>query len=189
MFDSAAATNEWTQNDKVYIHHHEGESTNYPYLSQLSTGGIDINTKEIKVEIHQEQEKTRAEWIDASETYQTYIAPIKCASKIMFLPTAKAIITDRVKIVLDKLLYFLERESRRNYIPVNKVEVSCFSDPEDGKKTVIVAQFVRVSPKISMNYWDILCARLDVWANSLPEDYKEIFMDRISTEVRPEIND
>ena len=108
---------------------------------------------------------------------------------VPFLNKAKAIITDRVKIVLDKLLYFLERESRRNYIPVNKMEVSCFSDPEDGKKTVIVAQFVRVSPEISMNYWDILCARLDVWANSLPEEYKEIFMDRISTEVRPEIND
>lgn len=70
-------------------------------------------------------------------------------------------LTDRVREVLRDLLQLLSREARRYYIPVSKIEISGFVDPEENRREVVVTQWVKVSARMAMDYWDMLGFRVE----------------------------
>ena len=66
--------------------------------------------------------------------------------------SALPMLTDRVEKTLNHLYPILERAARRNYTHVIKVEVSGFTDPEEGDQEVVVTQWVQLSPGAALDY-------------------------------------
>ncbi|MDO8673785.1 MAG: hypothetical protein Q7O66_20435 [Dehalococcoidia bacterium] len=73
-------------------------------------------------------------------------------------------------------------------MPVSKIEVSGFVDPEEGTEEVVVTQWVRVSRQTALEYWDRLGPSVEVWVDFLPERLARVVTERIAIEVRCDID-
>jgi len=92
-------------------------------------------------------------------------------------------------MTLDRMLPLLKGEARRSFIPVSKVEVRGFVDPEEDTEEVVVIQWVEVSPQAALAYWDKLGSMIEFWIGFLPDELARIAIERLSFEVRWDIND
>ena len=92
-------------------------------------------------------------------------------------------LTDRMQETLNRLLALLTQEARRNFIPVSKIEIRGFVDPEEDTKEVVVTQWVKVPPSTALDYWDRLGAAVELWIDYLPETLASIVLERIAIKV------
>lgn len=128
-------------------------------------------------------------WVGAGIPWPTELYVSKISPEIIINPSARPILTDRVQATLDRLLVLLEREAQRSFVPVSKIEVSGFVDPEEDTEEVVVTQWVKVSTQTALEYWDRLGAAVEVWIDFLPERLAEVAVERIAIEVRWDIDD
>jgi hypothetical protein len=136
-----------------------------------------------ELEIHYDQ------WLyvgvpQAIEPYVPRIEP-----ETIIDPSARPMLTDRVCMTLDRMIPLLKGEARRSFIPVSKVEVRGFVDPEEDTEEVVVIQWVEVSPQAALAYWDKLGSMIEFWIGFLPDELARIAIERLSFEVRWDIND
>lgn len=103
---------------------------------------------------------------------------------IRYSPSVRTMLTDRVQHTLNFLLPALKKEARRSFIPLTRIEVRGFVDPEEDTQEVVIVQWVNVSPEMALDYWDKLSFTVDAWAKSLPQDLASIIEERIALEVR-----
>jgi hypothetical protein len=92
-------------------------------------------------------------------------------------------------MTLDRIIPLLKGEARRSFIPVSKVEVRGFVDPEEDTEEVVVVQWVKVSPQAALAYWDKLGSMIEFWIGFLPDELARIAIERLSFEVRWDIDD
>ena len=104
-------------------------------------------------------------------------------------PSVRPMLTDRVRLTLDRILLLLEGEARRSFIPVSKVEVSGFVDPEENTEEIVVTQWVGISAQAALAYWDKLGALVEFWIDFLPGESARIVTERLAIEVRWDAND
>ena len=109
--------------------------------------------------------------------------------EVVINPSARPMLTDRAKATLDRLLVLLEQEARRRFMPVIKVEVARFIDPEEDTQELVVSQCIRVSSQPALDYWDKLGAAVEVWIDSLPEELRRVAVEQVSVDVRWNIDD
>ncbi len=86
-----------------------------------------------------------------------------------------------------RLIPLLESEARRSFVPVTKIEVTGFVDPEEDTDEVVVTVWVKLSPPEALNYWDKLGGSVELWTDYLPADLAEVAEERLAIEVRPEL--
>ncbi len=98
--------------------------------------------------------------------------------------TARHRLTDRVREVLAGLEPFLASVAQKNYMPVHKVEVSGFSDPDEDRDEVVITQWVDVNFEEALQYWDRLGLAIERWTESLSRTLADIVVQRIAIEVR-----
>ena len=67
--------------------------------------------------------------------------------------------------------------------------MSGFTDPEEGDQEVVVTQWVQLSPRAALDYWDKLGAAVQVWTEYLPDELKNVATDRLAIEVRWNIDE
>jgi hypothetical protein len=140
-----------------------------------------FNTDEL--EIHYDQ------WlyVGAPHIIESYVPRIE--PETIIDPSARPMLTDRVCMTLDRIIPLLKGEARRSFIPVSKVEVRGFVDPEEDTEEVVVVQWVKVSPQAALAYWDKLGSMIEFWIGFLPDELARIATERLSIEVRWDIND
>lgn len=124
------------------------------------------------------------QWIAAGVPWPTALNLPRIEPKEIIHPSARPFLTDRVQEILERLKPLLKREAHRNFIPVSKIEVSGFVDPEEDIEEVVITQWVRVPVQEALDYWDRLGAALEVWIDSLPAQLTRVAIERISVEVR-----
>jgi hypothetical protein len=83
----------------------------------------------------------------------------------------------------------LEREARRSFTPVSKIEVSGFVDPEEDTQEVVATQWVKVPPQAALDYWDKLGAAIEAWIDFLPDELAEVAIEQLAIEIRWDIDD
>ena len=103
---------------------------------------------------------------------------------LLIHPSAQVLLTADVQATLDRLVELLENEARTQGIPISKVEVHGFVDPEEDTDSVIVTQWVAVPSQTALVYWDHLGAALEAWTKQLPTDSAAIVAEQIAVEVR-----
>lgn len=124
------------------------------------------------------------QWIDACIPWLTYPYVPRIQPEVIIKPSARPMLTDRVRATLNRLVVLLERQARQNFIPIDKIEVDGFVDPEEDTEEVVVTQWVRISAEAALDYWDRLGATLEAWIDLLPEELARIAAERIAVEVR-----
>ena len=136
-----------------------------------------------KLEIHYDQWP----YVGVSQAIELCVPRIE--PETIIDPSARPMLTDRVCMTLDRMLPLLRGEARRSFIPVSKVEVRGFVDPEEDTEEVVVIQWVKVSPQAALAYWDRLGSMIEFWTDFLPDELARIATERLSIEVRWDIND
>jgi len=129
------------------------------------------------------------QWVGAGIPWLTELYVPRSQPEVIIDPSASPILTDRVRATIDHLLVLLEREARRSFVPVSKIEVSGFVDPEEDTEEVVVTQWVNVSPQFALDYWDRLGATIEVWIDFLPEELTRVAAERLAIEVRWNVDD
>ena len=99
-------------------------------------------------------------------------------------PSAHPLLTGKVQATLSHLLDLLAGEARAQGVRVSKTEVCGFVDPEEDTDSVVVMQWVEVSPQRALAYWDHLGAAMETWTDQLPRKDAAIMAERIAVEVR-----
>jgi hypothetical protein len=108
-----------------------------------------------------------------------YVAPLREH------PSAKPLITDRVRIALYQyLLPFIDAVAREHFVKVLRLDVFGFTDPEEGSQEIVVIQLVHLHSDHALRYWDQLSWAMGNWILSVPNPFRSIVDDRISVEVR-----
>lgn len=124
------------------------------------------------------------QWMDAGTVWtESMIGSLKPQSVIVDR-SARPIITDRRQIVLEHLLPLLERTARKSFMPVSKIEVKGFVDPEEDTEEIVVIQWVKVTPDAALNYWEKVGAVIGHWTGYLPEPLRAEAIEHIAFEVR-----
>ncbi len=103
--------------------------------------------------------------------------------EVVIAPSARPSLAGDVRIVLDSLLALLKREAGKRLIPVTKVEVVRFADPEEDVDELVIIQHVNIPPKEALDYWDELGTAVETWIDTLPEALKTIATERFSVEI------
>ena len=136
-----------------------------------------------ELKIHYDQ------WLYVGVPQTTELCVPRIEPETIIDSSARPMLTDRVRMTLDRILPLLKGEARRSFIPVSKVEVSGFVDPEEDAEEVVVTQWVKVSPEAALAYWDKLGSMVEFWIDFLPDELARIATERLSIEVRWDIND
>lgn len=142
----------------------------------LEVGALGLKVGEPVVQIYHPAD-AGIPWM--TDPYITIIEP-----ETIIDPCARPMLTDRMLQILDRLLVLLKREARRSFIPVSKIEINGFVDPEEDTEEVVVTQWVKVRAEVALDYWDRLGATFEVWIDFLPDILTGIAAERLAIEVR-----
>lgn len=100
------------------------------------------------------------------------------------LESARRLLSERTTEALNLLLNLVRSESERLFIPVLHIEVRGHVDPEEGDAQVVITQYVNMSPRAALEYWDMISLIISFWIESLPIGLAFIMDDRLDLEVR-----
>ena len=103
---------------------------------------------------------------------------------VVYDPFCRSLLTSPVRAALDGLISLLAREAERNNVPVLKVDVRGFSDPEEGGNQVVVRQWVDLPAREAFRYWDSLGPAYEAWMHSAPEGLAAFYTEQIAFEIR-----
>lgn len=110
-------------------------------------------------------------------------ASLKWPMEVVIDPSARPLLTSKVQETLNRLLSVLQNEAVKNDMPLTRIEVSGFVDPEEDAQEVVVKQWIKVSPDEALNYWNRLGDSIEVWMDSLPQRLKSIAAERLAIEI------
>lgn len=99
-------------------------------------------------------------------------------------PSCRPLLTGDVRAALDGLISLLGREAEQKIVPVIKMDVRGFSDPEEGGHQVVVRQWVKLSAREAFLYWDSLGPAYEAWMHSAPEELRPVYTEQIAFEIR-----
>lgn len=115
-------------------------------------------------------------------------ADILAVPSVVVQASARPMLTDRVEAALDGLIPVLQQAARRRVVPVRNIEVSGFTDPDEGTLELVVTQWVALTPPDAVGYWDYLGTVIEEWLRSAPKGLTAVARDRIAVEVRSQLN-
>lgn len=99
------------------------------------------------------------------------------------LPSAESLLTDRVQATLVRLFPIMERVIHLERVPVQKLELFGFRDPEEGSQELVVSLSVNLPEPEALLLWDKLGHAIKGMMEYLPSYMVNILYDRISIEV------
>lgn len=97
--------------------------------------------------------------------------------------SAAPLLSDREREALSLLVPFLEREARKSFVPIERIEVRQWVDPEEAGSSVVVREWVDLPADEALEYWDRVGASFDDWVDRQPPRMREIIRKRIDLEI------
>lgn len=105
-------------------------------------------------------------------------------TSIVYLPSCRPLLTSDVRVALDGLISLLAREAEQKAVPVLKMDVRGFSDPEEDSHQVVVRQWVKLPARQAFLYWDSLGPAYEAWMHSASKELMPIYTEQIAFEIR-----
>lgn len=100
-----------------------------------------------------------------------------------YLLSARSLLTDRVQTTLNRLYVLLNEVIRLEKVPVQKLELYGFRDPEEGWQELVVSLSVNLPESEALLLWDKLGHAVEGMMEYLPSYMVNILYDRISIQV------
>jgi hypothetical protein len=104
-------------------------------------------------------------------------------------PSAYPLLTKTAYSALRGYLEVLERYAREHGVPVSRVEIGSFADPEEGTQQLVVAQWVGLPSQNAMEYWQRVGEAIESWVDGLPEAEADKVAEGIALEVYSDVDD
>lgn len=82
------------------------------------------------------------------------------------------------------MISLLARGAEQSSVPVIRIDVRGFFDPEEGAQQVVVRQWVDLPAREAFHYWDGLGPAYEAWMQSAPEDLASVYTEEIAFEIR-----
>lgn len=121
-------------------------------------------------------------------TLMTAPAPLS-PLEVLVDSSALPAVSGDVRLLLNEFLALLARDIQQQNLPTGKIEVRGTADPEDDTTQVLVRLWaVGLSDREARQYQSAFGSRVDVWVQSLSEDRKSLFAEKISFHVRRDMN-
>lgn len=121
-------------------------------------------------------------------TLMTAPAPLS-PLEVLVDSSALPAVSGDVRLLLNEFLALLARDIQQQNLPMGKIEVRGTADPEDDTTQVLVRLWaVGLSDREARQYQSAFGSRVDVWVQSLSEDRKSLFAEKISFHVRRDMN-
>jgi len=98
--------------------------------------------------------------------------------------SCRPLLTGPVRAALDGLVSLLTRGAEQSSVPVIRIDVRGFSDPEEGAQQVVVRQWVDLPAREAFPYWDSLGPAYEAWLHSAPEGLAAVYTEQIAFEIR-----
>lgn len=86
--------------------------------------------------------------------------------------------------LLNQYMPKLVQLAKEKNVPVTKIELSGFIDPEENSKELVITEWVNLNVQAALDYWDKLGVSIESWVGSLPEELKKIAVEEVAIEVR-----
>ena len=93
-------------------------------------------------------------------------AALRHPTPILYDLSCRPLLTDDLRAALESLISLLTRAAARQRVPVLRLDVCGFSDPEEDNAQVVVRQWVRLPPREALSYWDSLSPDYEAWLRS-----------------------
>ena len=103
-------------------------------------------------------------------------------AKVDTKESARSMLTDRMRVLLDQLCPLLGRAARIYGVQSLKIVVSGFIDPEEDRAQIVVTQWVNLPTDAAFHYWEKLGALIDDWMRLLPDTFKPV-AERIGVDI------
>jgi len=103
---------------------------------------------------------------------------------VLYDPSSRPLLTGPVRTALDGLISLLTQEAERKIVPVLKLDVRGFSDPEEDNHQIVVRQWVSLPAREAFLYWDSLGTAYEAWMRSAPEELMPVYTEQIAFEIR-----
>ena len=97
--------------------------------------------------------------------------------------SAKVLLGSEDEVLLDRLIAELDSEARRVKLPVVRIEVSGFRDPEEGVEQVVVAQWVKSDAERALDFWDCVGDRIQRWEDEVTDSGEKAAAGRFAVEM------
>jgi len=105
------------------------------------------------------------------------------APRLVIERQAKALLTSRVREVIQPLVAIAQTQALRSHLHVTSMVVRPFVDPDDDSRELILEIHVSALPAQGLAYWDGLGATLNTYRDTLPAATAAILGDRVSVHV------
>lgn len=103
---------------------------------------------------------------------------------IVYDPSCRPLLTGPVRAALDELVSLLTHGAERSGVPILRIDVRGFFDPEEGAQQVVVRQWVDLPAREAFPYWDGLGPAYEAWMHSAPEGLADVYTEQIAFEIR-----
>jgi hypothetical protein len=103
--------------------------------------------------------------------------------------SASDLLTDRVSAALDRLVAIAEQTASKRFIPISRIEIRGYVDPEESTEEIVVRIWTKVGLKDAYKFWDYLGIAVEDAIRCFPGGLQRVAVERISFEVECETTD
>lgn len=103
--------------------------------------------------------------------------------------SAYPLLTARMEPLLRGYLGVIERYMRQHSIPMSKIEISGFEDPEEEDHQIVVALWIALPANEAMEQWHRAGRAIEDWVNELTDLEADAIAERIAMEVYSAVDD
>lgn len=111
------------------------------------------------------------------------ITTLRPQMPVVYDSSCRSLLTDDVRPAVESLVSLLTHAAARQHIPVLRLDVRGFTDPEEENAQIVVRQWVRLTPPEALHYWDSLGPSYEAWLRSC-SDLMPDATEQVAFEVR-----
>jgi len=104
-------------------------------------------------------------------------------------PSAYPLLTAGMEPLLRSYLAVIGRYVQQHSIPIGRVEISGFEDPEEGDQQVVVALWIGLPATEAMGQWHEVGRAIEDWVNGLSDLEADAIAEGIAMEVYSDVDD
>ena len=100
-------------------------------------------------------------------------------SRVVIEPSAEPMLTAAIRPLVCESIDLLIREADRQGVPYERIKVQGRISWEEGDRSIVITQHVRLPASAADAYWDSLEGPVECWLAQLTEDQVELFSRKI----------
>ena len=109
--------------------------------------------------------------------------------EILVHESANSYLTSEINDALDQFLLALQRDAHSQHVPLARIELAGYVDPEEDFEEVVVQVFTNLTCEEALTYWDRLGTLVESWTATLPPPLQNLMREKVAFDVQWDASD